>query len=179
MKGLKMELIELNEKWAVRLVLCTNAEVLDVDDEGLGANKNEMVCRAVGAAQDILYNALGGMGEEDGFFGSWQGGKFSCAEKIHASFYTREITKDEEDEDEYGEWEWQSDFGSTKWIQERLAQVPAELREKVETAVASAVEARDEVFAAFDKSSLEFPLDRASIFHLLFEYLFCPCCLFS
>ncbi len=149
-----MELIELTKEWAVRIVLCTNAETLEINDEGLSLTETEMVNQGVHAAQEVIFDRLGNFGDEDSFFKNWNGGQFACAEKIHASFYTREITKDDEGEEELGDWEWFADFRSTSWIKERLVKVPADLVNKVEKAVEDAENARDKIFAEIDEQRI-------------------------
>jgi hypothetical protein len=146
-----MELIELEKGWAVRIVLCTSAETLEINDEGLGLTETEIVNQGVHAAQEVIFDRLGDFGEEDSFFKNWNGGQFTCAKEIHASFYVREITKDDEGEEEFGDWEWFADFRSTSWIKERLAKVPTDLVNKAEKAVKDAENARDKVFAEIDE----------------------------
>ncbi|MDD5458370.1 MAG: hypothetical protein PHF37_03150 [Phycisphaerae bacterium] len=142
-----MDVIRLTKEWGVRVIFCTNSECLGVDAEGIGATTSEMACDAVGKAQDALFDVLGAFGEEDGFYHNWEGGKFAGSDYIHASFWKREIEKDEDGEESLGAWEY---IGR---LSEAVKDgVPAELVTKVNIAIDKAVAARGDAFDAYEKN---------------------------
>lgn len=136
-----MELIELTAEWAAAITICTNAETYDTSDPRSKGERvdDDAVRPAVAAAQDVIFDALGGLAEESSIFRDWHGGRLACGELIKIEWYHRPIAKDAEEFEEfgdppYGEWEWEA------W-----KKVPEILRRGMELIIEKAAEARDKL----------------------------------
>jgi len=78
-----MSVIEITKEYGVEIVLCTNAEVLGVDNE-------ELVRRAVRRQQEYIFDVLGDYAEEDGIFSHWRGGRYQSPYNICVEWFRRE-----------------------------------------------------------------------------------------
>lgn len=130
-----MNVIEVTREYGVIITLCTNHEVLEC--------KPEQVNSAIHAADEVIHDALGQFGEDESSFRKWEGGPLSCAEKIKADWYRREV--DLEALTELGAYEYtkQSEILYTSWDWIATESVPTVLQLGIETLIENAVAARD------------------------------------
>lgn len=137
-----MALIQLSELCAIRITIRTNPKTL-LDSrtvKAAAATAAKIVSEAASAANQIIFDRLGGFADTDSFFPNWHGGRFCAANLCVDSFAVHVVSRDSV----HGEW------SSAHWNDLSLdAQV------SVTQALDEANAAMNEVFDAWEKSAAD------------------------
>ncbi len=140
-----MATIKLTETHGVWIGVCSNVECVTDGTEVSDVNRPDATAEAVSKARDVMFDELGDFGQTNCNYHDWHGGKWSKADArashVAANFFSRtvDLDPDEPGGNIYGGWEHC-----------RSADIPADLRNRVEALLDRAADAMSAAIGEYE-----------------------------